>query len=294
MTLHPISISKINNLKIAIQSKIGNLHLQPPLPDPIHSGKLFPTVSSVTPADVSQLLHSWQSKSSNHSNIAHQSMFLTVFISHSSPCKPLIQSRCFSISPQNRSDYFPPQERNGIGTICQITGQFLTSTTFHKFLSASSWPDSNPTLSTLWLQPPPIRIPELSLQWDSSSDPAQQNQTFCRPGGIHAPDVTWPERCLRHHRSRDPTWSTSLDVWCWWNCSELASVLSNPAVPICESWPGHLFIRLTKHWCPTGFPYLARSFSLLSSPHSICCRSFQSSSATVCGWHPAFHLNFKN
>ena len=58
-------ISKINNLKIAIKSKIDTLRLQPPLPDPIHSGELFSTVSPVTPAEVSKLLHSLQPKSSN-------------------------------------------------------------------------------------------------------------------------------------------------------------------------------------------------------------------------------------
>ena len=41
------------------------LHLQPPLPDPIHSGELFSRVFPVTPAEVSQLLHSLQPKSSN-------------------------------------------------------------------------------------------------------------------------------------------------------------------------------------------------------------------------------------
>ena len=117
-------------------------------------------------------------------------------------------------------------------------------------ISIPSWPHQ---LSIL--QPFPIRISELSLHWDSFIDPPQQNQTFCRPGGIHAPGLTWLERCFRHHRSRDPTRSTSLDVWCWWNCSELALVLSNPVVPICEGQyvPEHHFIRLTLNWCPTGF-----------------------------------------
>ena len=57
--------TKINNLKLAIKSKIDKLRLQPPLPDPIHSGALFSTVSPVTPAEVSQLLRSLQPKSSN-------------------------------------------------------------------------------------------------------------------------------------------------------------------------------------------------------------------------------------
>ena len=98
------------------------------------------------------------------------------------------------------------------------------------------------------------------------TDPAQQNQTFCRPGGIHAPCITWSERCLRHHRSWDPTCSTSLDVWCWWNCFELAPVLSNPAVPIWEGRPGHLSIPIYSALVSHRDPCSARSFSLPSSP----------------------------
>ena len=60
--------------------------------------------------------------------------------------------------------------------------------------------------------PSPIYIPEQSLYLDTTTDFAQQNQYLCWPGRTHAPKVTWHELCLRHHRSRDPTWSTPLKV----------------------------------------------------------------------------------
>ena len=271
--------------------------------DPVKSDSIRQTfrnlksfdASPVTPAEVSQLLHSLQPKSSNLdfiptslikaffstfssliAHLANLSFNQGVFPSHLKIAQitPLIKKP--KLNRDYPSNYRPISNLNNISKILERL--FLARLQPHLINS----PHYNPFQSTYRS----CHSTETALLTLLNKTRLSADQ-----GNPRSYSVTRPERCLRHHRSRDPTRSTSLNVWCWWNCSELASFLSNPTVPICEDRPGYIFIRLTQ--CSTGFRTWSDPFHFLHLPHSICCRPFQGWSATIRGWHPVLlHLTF--
>ena len=61
----PFSQSKFLHLGLFIKSKIVSSNITVPPPDPIHTGQEFSTLPTVTPSEISKLLASIPSKSSN-------------------------------------------------------------------------------------------------------------------------------------------------------------------------------------------------------------------------------------
>ena len=105
---------------------------------------------------------------------------------------------------------------------------------------------------------------------------------------------SWPERCLWRHRSRDPIYSTSLDVygvdgtamnWLRSYLTQRSNMSRSARISLHPSYSALMSHR---------DPYLARSFSLPPSPLLFLPHISRLISNNIRGWHPAFHLNFKN
>ena len=111
--------------------------------------------------------------------------------------------------------------------------------------------------------------------------------------GIHASRVTGSQCCLRLNWSFNFTSSTSLNVWCRWQCSNVAWVLTVSEGPIGEIWSGCLLHNPAQNRCSSGFGSWTNSVHFLHLRHSIRHQSVQCWPTTICRWHPSFHLLIK-
>ena len=271
--------NKIVQLGLSIKSKIISSNITVPPPDPIHTAQEFSTLPTVTPSEVSKLLASIPSKSSNLDYIP--TSILKTCSSIFSPLIARLANLSFdqgqfpsdfkiaqitsllkkpNLDPTNPANYRPISNLNNISKILERLFLFR----FRPFITSS--PLFNPHQSAYRQGYSTETALLFTLNNIRQSADRGKSTILVLIGS---------ELGLWHHWPPSPSRTTKNHVWCHWPSSELAKVLPHWSHPVSQA--GEM---TCPHPCCSKRAYLRVQFSgrffshpsfhlSIASPHSL-------------------------
>ena len=228
-------LQKILTLKNSISSK---LHGSPP-PfdfDQPHQDELLFNITSVTPTEVTQLLHSMSNKSSPLDYVPTSLLkscadTFSIIISHLAnlsfkegtfPSK----FKLALVSPLLKKPGLPKSDLANFRPISNLN-------TIAKSWNALPLHAFSPHFNISQFRSVTIRLPQVSFHWDCFAQAHEWYHGKHRLWKDHNSHCSWHVSCLRYSRSYNTSTPTSIHFWLVWLCPNLDSLILNKSLIFC-------------------------------------------------------------